>query len=204
VPSPRTASVFGISLAPFRKGPLRLAASWSFVSVRGPDGEAFGFGDPKFFARMVVAGNDSSALHASVEGMARLPTASAKLFPYAFGGQEIELWGVAGIGGRYRRLTSGVARSWTEPSPGLSASEVPKSVRAFAQMTWRPYPWAARLRTDAWWMDGGTRRNAADAELTHFSTQGFAATIAGSVEFGPQADRAIDSSLGLRFAMRLR
>jgi len=196
--------VFGASLAPFRKGPLRLAASWSFVSVRGPDGEAFGFGDPKFFARMVVAGSDSSRLHASVEGMARLPTASAKLFPYAFGGQEIELWGVMGVGGRYRRVTSGVARSWTEPSPGLSPSDVPKSVRAFAQATWRRPAWAARFRTDAWWMDGGARRNAADLELTHFSTRGFTATLAGAVEFGPEPDRAIDSSLGLRFAMRLR
>ncbi len=204
VPAPRAAAVFQTALAPWRKGPLRLGATWSFVSVRSPNGEASGFGDPKFFARLRLAGRDSTLARLFVEGAARLPTASAKLFPYAFGGQELELWGVVAFGAPSLALFLGGGGSWTEPSAGLSHAQVPHATRAWAQLARRATNWGTRLRSDFDWFDGGATRAGIVASVTHFATAGIRATVAGGVEAGPRRDRAAESFVQLRFAVPLR
>jgi len=204
VPAPRAAAVFQTALAPWRKGPVRLGATWSFVSVRGPTGEASGFGDPKFFARLRLAGSDWTVARLFIEGAARLPTASAKLYPYAFGGQELELWGVVGFGAPPLELLLGGGGSWTEPSTGLTPADVPHATRAWAQLARRTAHWGARVRCDFDRFDGGAYRTGICAGVTHFATDAIRATVAGGVEIGPRRDRAAESFVQLRFAVPLR
>lgn len=203
VPSPTTGTVFQGALGPWRRGPFRLAATWSYVSVRDTSGEAFGFGDPKLFARVRLAGRDSSWARLYVEGGARIPTAPAKLFPFAYGGQELDLQGVAAFGSRNLLLLGG-GGSWTEPGKGMRSSDVPHSVRAWAQCSRRTGAWVAQVRGDYWDLEGGGRREAVEAGVSYFEADGLRITAAGGAEIGPDADRALDSFVHLRFAMRLR
>ena len=204
VPSPQAGTVFHAALAPWRRGPFRLAVTWSYVSTRGANGEAFGFGDPKMFARLRLAGGDSTAARFYAEGAARIPTASAKLFPFAYGGQELDLQGVLALGRGRNQVLCGGGGSWTEPSEGMSSSDVPHSVRGWGQLGRRGQRWAAHVRGDYWRMEGDARRTAVEAGVTRFETSGMRLTVAGGVEVGPRADRAIDSFVHLRFATRLR
>jgi hypothetical protein len=203
VPSPTTGTVFQGALGPWRRGPFRLAATWSYVYVRSTDGEAFGFGDPKLFARLRLAGRDSTWARLYVEGGARIPTASAKLFPFAYGGQELDLQGVVAFG-RRTHLILGGGGSWTEPGKGMQSSDVPHSVRGWAQCGHVGDVWAAQLRGDYWDLEDGGRREAVEGGVTYIEPDGLRITVAGGAEIGPEADRALDSFVHLRFAMRLR
>lgn len=203
VPSPRTGTVFHAALAPWRRGPFRMAATWSYVSVRGPNGQAFGFGDPKVFARLRLAGNDSTRARFYAEGAARIPTASAKLFPFAYGGQELDLQGVLAAGSRNTAHFGG-GGSWTEPAKGMLRGDVPHAVRAWAQFVRRGSRWSLQVRGDYWRMEGGARRQAIEGGVTRFESNGLRITVAGGAEVGPRADRALESFVHLRFATRLR
>lgn len=205
IPSPRTATVFSAALAPWRYGPLRVAATWSFVSVRAAAGQSFGLGDPKVYARLRAIGHDTTAVRAWFDLVARIPTAQAKLFPFAWGGQEIE----AGAGlalGRPLVAQFGVAHAWTEPGAGtaVTRADLPHAVRAFALGRGRRRDWVLQARFDQLWMEPAARRSVLEMGLTRRETLGVDMTVAGALELGPRRDRAVDSWLHLRFATRLR
>ncbi len=87
-----SAVLFPVGFSPIRRGPLRIALAWSAQSVRNAEQRVFGFGDPKLFVAAATCRCDSAVRSRFyAEGAVRIPTASAKLFPYANGGQELEL-----------------------------------------------------------------------------------------------------------------
>jgi hypothetical protein len=205
VPSPRRATLVQAALAPWRLGPLRVAATWSFVGVRAAGGESFGLGDPKLYARLRVAGTDSTAWRVWLDGHARIPTAQAKLFPFAWGGQEVE------AGTSVARVapwtwSAGASHTWTEPGTGdvVQRRDLPHAWRAFAlvRRTWGA--WVPQVRFDQSWMDDTTQRQGITASITRIARRGIHVTVGGGVEAGTRRDRAADSWLHLRFATRLR
>jgi hypothetical protein len=205
VPSPRAATVFHAGLAPWRYGPLRIAATWSFVSVRAPAGQSFGLGDPKIYARLRVVGRDTTAARLWIDGMARVPTAQAKLFPYAWGGQEVELGASAALVRTFAAQVGG-AYAWLEPGAGaaVTRADVPHTVRAYAFLRRAWGAWVPQLRFDRCWLDRAGQRSLVEAGVTRRQEQGVDVTVAGGLEIGPRGDRAVESWLHLRFATRLR
>lgn len=199
------AVLFPVVLTPIRRGPLRFAATWSYVSVRTVEGRVFGFGDPKVFARLRLAGAPDAAAVLFVEGAARLPTAQPKLFPFATGGQEVELAGTLGVP-RLQGLHVGGGGIWTEP-PGhssLQRRDLPHAVHAWALVSHARPTWAATLREDELWMHGGTRRSGLEASVT-MRTPGALRVSAGfRLEMGPRRERVVDRAVSLRFATSLR
>jgi hypothetical protein len=198
--------VFSAALAPWRYGPLRVAATWSYVSVRrDPEGQAFGFGDPKIYARLRAVGRDTTAVRAWLDGAARISTAQAKLFPYAWGGQEIELGASMALG--LPTVTQfGVTYSWTEPGTGttVTRADLPHALHAFALGRHDFQGWVAQARFDQLWMEDGAQRSILEAGVTRREILGIDITAAGALELGPRDERAVDSWLHLRFATRLR
>lgn len=193
------------ALAPVRRGPLRLAFTWEFVSIRTAAGREFGFGDPHVYARLRLAGGPGSRASLAVEGAARIPTAAAELFPYASGGQEIELFGTLGLGPA-RAVLVGGGHLWTEPPAGaaLTAADLPHAEHAFLVLTRRFSTWAVRLRGDALWLEQGGSRAQVELSLARWGGTGLRPTLAVGAELGPEADRVADALATLRFAMPLR
>jgi hypothetical protein len=193
------------ALAPVRKGPLRLAFTWEFISVRTASGRSFGFGDPRVYARLRLAGAPGSSASLAVEGAARIPTASAELFPYATGSQEIELFGTLGIGVS-RGVLLGGGHIWSEPPGGtaLTAEDVPHAEHAFLALARRISTWAVRLRGDALWMENEHFRAQLELSVARWSGAGLHPTVAVSAELGPRSERVADAAAILRFAMPLR
>ena len=205
VPSPRTATMVQAALAPWRLGPLRVAATWSYVAVRADAGESFGLGDPKLYARLRVAGSDTTALRVWLDGNARIPTAQAKLFPFAWGGQEVEA-GASMAWVAPWTVSAGLSRAWTEPGSGdlVQRTDLPHALRAFAFVRHAWGDWVPQLRFDQSWFDDTTQRNLVTASVTRLQRRGIHITAGAGVEFGTRRDRAADSWLHLRFATRLR
>jgi hypothetical protein len=205
VSSPRTATLMQAGLAPWRFGPLRIAATWNFAAVRSDDGQAYGFGDPHLYARFRVAGNDSSTWRFWIDGNARIPTAQDKLVPFAWGGQEVETGGTVT---RVRRwaVTAGVWYSWTEPGKGdaVTRADLPHALRsAFAVRI--PYgDWVPHARFDQVWMKDESERTWFEAGITRLQPRGIHVTLLAGAEFGTREVRAADSWLHLRFATRIR
>lgn len=205
VPSPRTGTLVQAALAPWRFGPLRMAATWNFAAVRSDDGEAYGFGDPHLYARFRIAGNDSSTWRLWIDANARIPTAQSKLFPFAWGGQEIEA-GASVTRVKRVALTAGLWHSWTEPGKGdlVRQSDLPHAVRlAFAVRVLRG-DWVPHARLDQSWMDDDSQRHWIEAGITRLQPRGIHVTLLGGAEFGERDARAADSWLHLRFATRIR
>jgi len=205
VPSPRTGTLVQAALAPWRLGPLRLAATWSLVSVRAAGGQSFGLGDAKIYARLRVAGSDTTAFRLWLDAAARIPTAQSKLFPFAWGGQEIDAGTSVAFVGPWS-ASAGVSRSWTEPGVGdaVTDADLPHALRAFAWVRRAYGAWVPQVRFDQSWMDDTTQRHLVEASITHRRPRAIDVTVAGGVEFGRRRDRAADSWLHLRFATRLR
>jgi hypothetical protein len=193
------------ALGPVRRGPLRLAFTWEFVSMRTASGRAFGFGDPHVYARLRLAGAPGSRASLAVEGAARLPTASGDLFPYATGSQEIEMFGTLGLG-VHRGVLVGGGHIWSEPPGGaaVTAADVPHAEHAFLALARRISTWTVRLRGDALWMEHGHTRSQLEFSVARWSSSGLRPTIAVGAELGPRSERVADTAAILRFAMPLR
>lgn len=199
-----TAFLLQSALGPVRRGPLRLAFTWPFVSVRTAAGQEFGFGDPLVYAQLRLAGGPGSRAALAVEGRARIPTAPAALFPYATGGQEIELGGTLGLGAA-RGVLCGGGYIWSEPPAvgHLGAADVPHASHAFVALAHRLAAWAVRLRGDSLWMETGSTRTQLELSVARWSGSGLRPTLACGVEVGPGAERVADAYGTLRFAMPL-
>jgi hypothetical protein len=200
-----TGFVLGAVLSAIRRGPVRLAFSWPWVSVHTTAGREFGFGDPKVFVRARVVGRDSSFAAAWIEGAARLPVANPHFFPFASGGQELELAGTL-LFGHARGTRLGVGYIWSEPPSGgvLSQADVPHSLHLWGSQSMRLAAWVARARVDVLHMKQGRWRQQAEASLTLLAAPSLRPSFAVGCEFGPDADRATDAFVSLRFAMPLR
>lgn len=200
-----TAFLLQTALAPVRRGPLRLAFTWSYAAVRGSAGQEFGFGDPRVYMQLRLAGGTESPARLAVEGMARIPTADAGLFPYATGGQELELSGSLTLG-RARGILLGGGYVWSEPpaDSGLGTTDVPHAAHAFAALTRRLADWALRVRGDGLWMEEHRARAQVEFSVSRWSGTGLRPGLAAGVEVGGRAERVADAWGTLRFAMPLR
>ncbi len=200
-----SAVLFPLAIAPLRRGPLRFAPMWSAVSVRTSRQRAFGFGDPKLFARVRVAGAEGGAIRLHAEGAARIPTASAKLFPFASGGQELELAASVEAGSQ-GVLRTGVGRIWSEPGAGsgIRRHDVPHATHAWFGLAPRRGRVTTLARADALWMRGGGTRGLFQGVIAYTGTNGLRLEVRGGAEAGSRDHRVLDALFGLRFVMPLR
>lgn len=191
------------ALAPVRRGPLRLGFSWSFASVHTTEGRRFGFGDPKVYARLRLIGTPHRGTALFAEGMARIPIAEPNLYPFASGGQEIELAGTLGIG-RDHMLSCGYI--WSEPPAGdwIGTSQVPHSLHVAAAVAGRSSWWFVRARGDAYWMEGGRERGRAEVSFGRLAAQLLNPALVVGAAIGAPDERIGDAFIALRFATRLR
>jgi len=195
--------LLGAALAPVRRGPIRLGFSLDYVSVRTAAGRRFGFGDPKVFARLRLAGGRGGGFGLHAEGMARIPLADPEFYPYAHGGQEIELSGTVGVPGRW---LAGCGYNWSEPPSGggLGTSDLPHALHVLLLAGQRFGDVALRARGDAYWMENGRERGRAEAGLTWLATDTLQPTLVVGFGIGPDDERVCDAYVALRFATRLR
>jgi hypothetical protein len=198
------AALFPIIVGPFRRGPLRFAATWGYTSVHTQGVHSFGLSDPKFFGRLRLAGSPEGRIVVHVEGAARLPTAKAKLYPFAFGGQDLELLGSIGLPRAHAH--AGFGHIWTEPPHGssLRPSDVPHATHAWV-VGWRDWRmWTLVARDDMLWLEGSGRRNVLQLGIAVRPAHGLRATAGAELELGPERDRVLDRAFSLRFATSLR
>ena len=140
----------------------------------------------------------------SSRGVGRLLSPSPVL-SFENGGQELELAGSVTLGYRHGSHF-GVGYIWSEPPAGgsLRASDVPHALHVWAAQAWHASDWILRARADALWMERGRDRQQVEASVVRWAPRALIPTLAVGFEFGPRADRAVDASVALRFAMRLR
>lgn len=200
-----SAVLFPAGIAPIRRGPLRLAATWSAVSVRTAGQQVFGFGDPKLFVRLRLAGVPRGAFRIFAEGAARIPTASPKLFPFASGGQELELAASFEVGG-HGMLRGGAGRMWTEPGAGsdVGRSDVPHATHVWAGIAPTRGRVAVLLRGDALFFGDGESRGLFQGVIAYTGANGLRCEARGGAEAGRRDVRVLDALLCLRFVMPLR
>lgn len=200
-----SAVLFPVGMAPIRRGPLRLAVTWSSVSVRTGEQRVFGMGDPKLFARLGLAGVEGGAVRVHAEGAARIPTAGQKLFPFASGGQELEL--AAGFeAGARGVLRAGGGRIWSEPGAGsgVRRRDVPHATHAWFGFAPSRGRIAALARADALWMRSGGSRGVFQGVVAYTGANGLRLEVRGGAEAGRRDNRVLDALYGLRFVMPLR
>ena len=106
------ATLFGVSLSPIQRGRFDFAVTWGAVFLRAPTAQHWGPADPKVFARVQLP-QRGMPFFAAVEAAARLPLAAEELFPYAFGGQDLEIQGLLAFAALGLHLGGG--RILTEP-----------------------------------------------------------------------------------------
>lgn len=205
---PQSAVLFDIALSPLRQRGIEFAARWSYVVLRDDIEHRFGFGDPKLYARLrFPSPNDSlrtvPRLHAAIEFSARLPTAKASLFPYANGGQELELQGIAGTGHWQTHL--GVGRIWAEPrsGSGRTALDVPHATHLWVQVAPGTAGLRLELRTDLFLFEvKGASRNLFSGRLVHTGDGGFETSVHLEFDTSHAEERVFDALGSLRFATR--
>lgn len=200
-----SAVLFPVGFSPIRRGPLRIALAWSAQSVRNAEQRVFGFGDPKLFVRLRLAGGPGGPFRFYAEGAVRIPTASAKLFPYANGGQELEL-AASFEAGADGWLRGGGGRIWTEPGAGsgVGQSDVPHAIHGWAGIAPRRGRLATLWRADALWFDNGESRGLFQGIIAYTGTNGLRLEARGGAEAGGRDVRVLDALFGVRFVMALR
>jgi hypothetical protein len=200
-----SAVLFPVAFSPIRRGPLRVGLTWSAQSVRTAEQRVFGFGDPKLFVRLRVAGTPGGPLRFYTEGAVRIPTATAKLFPYANGGQELEL-AASFEAGSDGWLRGGGGRIWTEPGAGggVAQSDVPHAIHGWAGFAPRLGRIATLLRADGLWFDNGETRGLFQGIIAYTGTNGLRFEARGGAEAGGRDVRVLDALFGVRFVMALR
>jgi len=200
-----SAYLLGIELTPLRRGPLRFAFTWDWVSVHTASGREFGFGDPKAYVRCRILGRNDTFATLHVEGAVRIPIADPDFFPYASGGQELEAGGSL-VCGRSRRTRLGVGYIWCEPPAGgeLGVSDVPHALHVWGSQGYRRNDLLLRLRVEVLGMEEGRWRGLAEGAAAWRASQSLQPSLAFGVEYGPESDRVSDAYVALRFAMPMR
>ncbi len=198
------ATLFDFGMAPIRRGPVRIAITWNYVFQRSTASQSWGVGDPKVHARVSLPLLRRFRAGFFLEASARLPVAQAKLFPYAFGGQDITVMAVLDLA--QGALHIGGGRQLTEPSSGsdLESEDVPHATQLWLQITRSRGALTGQLRADALIFDlEGRTRSIFEARLVHEpSSQRLAVRIAAKAETGP--DRIFDfgAQIGFTTAMK--
>ena len=198
---PSRAALFHLGLAPIKRRSFRFGLTWSYVFLRSTSTPAWGVGDPKVFVDVPLLHRAAATL--SLEGAARLPASKAALFPYAFGGQELELLGVLAVPAAGLHL--GAGRVFTEP-PGdsrITTDDVPHATHVWLLLTGRAAGWTGQLRADALIFElEGHSRWLYEARLLHGDPRRFVARVAAKAEAGP--DRIFDAAVEIGFVTALR
>ena len=198
---PERAGLFNVALSPIRRGPVHFALTWSYVFRHAASASQWGVGDPKVFARVPLVRQRTAKLF--LEAGARLPVAAADLFPYACGGQELEVLGVLAVPAWGLHL--GAGRQFTEPpnDSALGTNDMPHATHAWLQLTGERGGLTAQVRADALVFElEGHARWLGEARLSRGDPQRFATRLVAKAEAGP--DRLYDFAVEIGFAMRLR
>jgi hypothetical protein len=195
------AALFHLGLAPIQRRSFRFAVTWSYVFLRSTETPAWGVGDPKVFVEAPLLRR--AAVRLSLEGAARLPASKASLFPYAFGGQELELLGILAVPALGLHLGGG--RVFTEP-PGdssLTSADVPHATHAWVLLTGKAAGWTGQLRADALVFElEGHARWLYEARVLRGDPHRFVTRVAAKAEAGP--DRIFDAAVEIGFVTALR
>jgi len=193
------AVLFPLVLAPIRRGPILFALRWEYLSVRTATGHVYGLGDPRVFARLLLLGKGTGGASLQVEGSARLPTASPRLYPYASGGQELEFAGSLGVPWLFG-FVGGAGRIWSEPPAGstLRSADVPHATHVWGLASRRHRSWALAVRGDQLFMHGGGRRSVVEANLSSLAPGALGVTLGVGLEVGRRRDRIFDGMASLR------
>jgi hypothetical protein len=203
VDAPDPANLYVVDLTPIRRGPVELAWHWSYIFMRDESGHRFGAGDPKLFGRVRIPFQRRWPFDIYIDAAARLSTASASLFPYALGGQDIELGGSLVL--RPIVLAMGAGRVMTHPPSGtdLTTADVPDANHFWILFTQPIRPLLLSLRVDTLLLEiKDDWRGSGRASVVHRSDRGFSVSLEWMSEFGP--NRILDNAVTLRFAMRIR
>src|SRR5262249_26894096 len=142
----------------------------------------------------------------NLEFAARVPTSSADLYPYATGGQEIEIMGSAVTRGGVR-AGGGFGRILADPPSrtSLDESDGPSATHAWAFLAHGFGPLVLSARADGLLYDvEGQGRGIVAASLWYQSTNGLVLAFEWAAELGSAANRVFDRAPTLRFAIPLR
>ncbi len=202
--------LFPLALSTVQRGPVQFAGRWSYISMRGETEHRFNFGDLKIYARyrIPIFQDSTDVAHPNlwIEGFARIQLADPQLFPFATGGQELELSTVFGWP-RAAHSILGVGRIWSEP-PGngeLQWFDVPHSTHVWLQSRAILRQFDFQLRGDLFIFEvKDTSRSILTGSITRRSVQGFHVTLEFAVETSAAEERVFNQLLSLRFATRLR
>jgi hypothetical protein len=196
------ATLFSVALSPIQRGPFQFAVTWGAAFSRFGESQSWGTADPKVYARARLPLPSRFPGRLFVEGVARLPVADAALFPYAFGGQELELMGVLALGSA---LTLGGGRQMTEPPSGsvLTWRDVPHANHFWASVSRHQGNLLVQARGDALLFEIKDRRRwIFAAHLVHGDPRGLTLRFTARSETGP--DRLFDAAFEVAFATSLR
>ena len=178
--------------------------------MRGKTKHRFDFGDLKIYGRYRLPvfrdSTDVAPPSIWVEGFARVQVSDPELYPFATGGQEIELSMVAGWP-RAAQSILGVGRIWSEPPSGgqLHWSDVPHSTHVWLQARSTLQSFDFQVRGDVFLFEIKDKgRTVLTGSVTHRSVRGFHVTLDFAVEVGDQDERVFNQLVSLRFATRLR
>ena len=201
---------FPFALSTIYRGPVQFAGRWSYISMRGANQHRADFGDLKIYGRYRIPvfsdSTDAQRLQLWVESSARIGIGKPQLFPFATGGQEIELLGVLAWP-RLANAVLGVGRNWSEPPSGssLSSTDVPHSTRIFLQARATRGSYDLQVRGDAYLYEvKDVRRGVFVGSITRRSVRGFHVTLEYGFESSARPERIFNQLLSLRFATRLR
>ena len=202
--------LFPLTLATVQRGPLQFAGRWGYVAMRGDTQHRADFGDLKIYGRYrIPVFSDSTDVERPnlwIESSARIQISKPELFPFATGGQELELSGVLGWP-RLAHSTLGVGRIWSEPPGGseLQWFDVPHSTHVWLQSRAMLQRFDFQLRGDLFIFEvKDTSRSIITGSVTRRSVQGFHVTLEFAIETSAAEERVFNELLSLRFATRLR
>jgi hypothetical protein len=197
------ATLLGVALWPIRRGPFQFALTWGAVFSRVGESQSWGMSDPKVYARLSLPKPAAFPARFHLEAMARLPVADAALYPYAFGGQELELMGVLDLA--QGAFSLGGGRQMTEPPGGseLSSSDVPHANHFWLLLSSRRGNLLVQARGDALLFEIKDRaRWILIAQMVHGDAVGLTLRLTGRAEAGP--DRLLDGAIEIAFATAIR
>jgi hypothetical protein len=200
------ATLFAARFASVRRGPAEFAVSWCTIFKRTPDSQPSGTGDPKIFLRLHLPFPKDWRVRFNLEFAARVPTSSPDLYPYATGGQEIEIMGSAVTRGVVR-AGGGFGRILADAPSGstLDENDVPSATHAWALLAHGFGPLVLSARADGLLYDVEDQgRGIVAASLWYQSPNGIIAAFEWAVELGNAANRVFDRAPTLRFAIPLR
>jgi hypothetical protein len=203
-------ALFPLVLSSIRRGPLQFAGSWSYISMRGRTEHRSDFGDLKIYGRYRLPVFRDSTETAPpglwIEASARVGISKPKLYPFATGGQEIELGG-AFTWPRLLQAILGAGRIWSEPASDApyGSLTVPHATHVWLQGRVSRRALDVQVRGDVFVYEvKDIVRSRWTASLVRRSVRGFHLTAEYAVETGNDSEHVFDHLFGLRLATRLR